>query len=166
MPTIALMNGHAFAGGLFLALHHDYRFQNPSKGFLCLNEVHFGAMLPSPMAGIVKAKVSNAATVRSLITEGKRFNAQEALAQGITDGTGGLDEVLKFIQDRSLTKLGQMNVYGALKEDTYREALHLLDSHESNDRWRAGLEDSKAIMAEERARRVEAWGASNGKPKI
>lgn len=166
MPTIALMNGHAFAGGLFLALHHDYRFQNPSKGFLCLNEVHFGAMLPAPMAGIVKTKVSNVAAVRSLITEGKRFNAQEALAQGITDGTGGLDEVLKFIEERSLTKLGQTGVYGALKEQTYREQLYLLDHHAESDSWRAELEDAKEKMAEERTKRVEAWSANNGKSKI
>ena len=33
MPTIALLNGHAFAGGLMLAMHHDYRIMNPSKGF-------------------------------------------------------------------------------------------------------------------------------------
>lgn len=34
MPTVALLNGHTFAGGLILAMHHDYRIQNPTKGFL------------------------------------------------------------------------------------------------------------------------------------
>lgn len=42
MPTVALMNGHAFAGGLMLAMYHDYRVFNPSRGFLCLNELDFG----------------------------------------------------------------------------------------------------------------------------
>lgn len=42
MPTIALMNGHAFAGGLMLAMYHDYRVFNPARGFLCLNELDFG----------------------------------------------------------------------------------------------------------------------------
>ncbi|KAK3067781.1 hypothetical protein LTR53_015142, partial [Teratosphaeriaceae sp. CCFEE 6253] len=32
MPTIALLNGHAFAGALMLAMMHDYRMMNPHKG--------------------------------------------------------------------------------------------------------------------------------------
>ncbi|RMZ86378.1 hypothetical protein DV736_g6399, partial [Chaetothyriales sp. CBS 134916] len=36
MPTIALINGHAFAGGLMTAMMHDYRIMNPHKGFLCI----------------------------------------------------------------------------------------------------------------------------------
>ena len=48
MPTIALMNGHAFAAGLMLAMFHDYRVMNPHRGFVCLNELEFGAHLPAP----------------------------------------------------------------------------------------------------------------------
>ena len=36
MPTVALINGHAFAGGLMTAMMHDYRIMNPQKGFVCL----------------------------------------------------------------------------------------------------------------------------------
>ncbi|KZZ97331.1 Crotonase, core [Moelleriella libera RCEF 2490] len=38
MPTVALLNGHTFAGGLMLAQTHDYRLAPSPKGFLCLNE--------------------------------------------------------------------------------------------------------------------------------
>ena len=48
MPTIALINGHAFAGGLMLAMFHDYRVMNPHRGYLCLNELDFGAPLRPP----------------------------------------------------------------------------------------------------------------------
>lgn len=37
MPTVALLNGHAFAGGLIVAMHHDYRIMNPSKGYCCMS---------------------------------------------------------------------------------------------------------------------------------
>ena len=37
MPTVALMNGHTFAGGLIIAMHHDYRIMNPSKGYACMS---------------------------------------------------------------------------------------------------------------------------------
>lgn len=163
MPTIALMNGHAFAGGFFTALHHDYRIQNPAKGFLCLNEVHFGAIIPSPMVGIVKAKVGNRAAVRELLTEGKRFNAKEALELGMTDATGGLEETLAFIKSRSLADLGQTGVYGAIKEDTYREQLAVLDSPKANAEWRENVEQKKAELNEIREKRVAQWSAARSK---
>lgn len=50
MPTVAWMNGHAFAGGLMLAMHHDYRVMNAERGFACLNELEFGAPLKSPVS--------------------------------------------------------------------------------------------------------------------
>ena len=166
MPTIALMNGHAYAGGIFAALHHDYRIQNPSKGFLCMNEIHFGAVIPTPLVSIVKTKVGDRAVVRDLLTEGKRFNAQEALAKGIIDATGGLEETLEFIKSRNLTKMGQTGVYGAIKEETYREQLAYLDLSKENAEWRETVEQKKVELAERRAEKVKQWRASQGKAKI
>ncbi len=51
-PTVAVVNGHAFAAGLMLAMHHDYRVMNPERGFACLNELDFGAPLRPPMSAI------------------------------------------------------------------------------------------------------------------
>ena len=39
VPTIAALNGHAFAAGMMLALAHDYRVMRDDRGFLCLPEV-------------------------------------------------------------------------------------------------------------------------------
>ena len=57
MPTIALINGHAFAGALMLAMHHDYRIMNPHKGYLCLNEVELGVPLRPPMSSVFRQKL-------------------------------------------------------------------------------------------------------------
>src|SRR5690606_17934054 len=77
MPTVALINGHAFAGGLMLSMFHDYRIMNGDRGYVCLNEVDFGALLKAPMSSIFREKVTPT-TYRSLVLEGKRFTAKEA----------------------------------------------------------------------------------------
>ena len=45
MPTVALLNGHAFAGGFITAMMHDYRIMNPhvrrTQGKLALPPVSF-----------------------------------------------------------------------------------------------------------------------------
>lgn len=75
MPTIALLNGHCFAGALMLAMHHDYRIMNPHRGYLCLNEVELGVPLQPAMSSIFRQKVSPQ-TYRTLVLEAKRYKVR------------------------------------------------------------------------------------------
>lgn len=59
MPTVAVLNGHAFAGGFMLAMHHDYRVFAGDRGYMCINELEFGAPLLPPMSGICKLPFPN-----------------------------------------------------------------------------------------------------------
>ncbi|KAI0205165.1 putative carnitinyl-CoA dehydratase [Astrocystis sublimbata] len=127
MPTVAMINGHAFAGGLFLAMHHDYRvFTGSGRGFACVNELEFGAPLPPPLSGIVRIKTAPH-VYRSLVLEAKRFNAKAALEAGIVDAVGELDAVLKLIEERALVTKGTKSSYGWLKQEMYKESVALLD---------------------------------------
>lgn len=72
MPTVALINGHGFAGGFLVAMMHDYRIMNPHKGYLCMNERDLGMRLPSAMTSIFRQKVSPQ-TFRKTILEAHRF---------------------------------------------------------------------------------------------
>jgi enoyl-CoA hydratase/carnithine racemase len=72
MPTVALLNGHTFAGGLMVAMMHDYRIMNPHRGYLCLNELELGMGLRPPMCSVFREKVG-AGTFRRLILEAVRF---------------------------------------------------------------------------------------------
>ena len=42
VPTMAVINGHAYAGGLILALAHDFRIMKQNSGVLCLSEINIG----------------------------------------------------------------------------------------------------------------------------
>ncbi|KAI1611829.1 enoyl-CoA hydratase/isomerase [Exophiala viscosa] len=126
MPTVALMNGHAFAGGLMTAMMHDYRIMNPHKGFVCLNELDFGAALQPAMASVFRVKL-NMTTFRNMVLESKRYTALEALKEGIIDGVGSVDETLAFVGEMKLTQKAQGKSYGKIKEELYREVVKDLD---------------------------------------
>ncbi len=127
MPTIALVNGHTFAAGFMLAMHHDYRVFSGSKGFLCINEVEFGAPLLPPMAGIFRIKFSPGA-YRATALEAKRWDAKSALEEGILDRLDGMEGVMAMIKEKALVKKGDTGVYGIIKEEMYREQVALLDA--------------------------------------
>lgn len=142
-----------------LAMYHDYRVQNPSRGFLCLNEIQLGVPLQPPMTSIFREKVASLSTLRSLILEGKRFTGPEALSAGLVDALGGLDEAVRLVQDRKLHALAQSPAYSALKEGLYRQTLAVLDDEAGNQAWRDGMERVKEAYSEEALRRVKRWEA-------
>jgi len=149
MPTVALVNGHAFAGGLMTAMMHDYRIMNPHKGFLCLNELDFGAALRPPMASVFRVKLSMT-TFRNMVLESRRYAAREALKEGIIDGVGGIDETLAFIGERKLTQKAAGTSYGSIKEELYREVIKDLDESADGasgdqDRNRRDLDAKKRV---------------------
>ncbi|KAH8896867.1 enoyl-CoA hydratase/isomerase [Thozetella sp. PMI_491] len=175
MPTVALVNGHAFAGGIMLAMHHDYRVFNDAKGYLCVNELQFGAPIPPPLTNIFKTKVSGQA-YRKLVLEAHRFGAKEALEAGIVDEVGDLNAALVFIkrlglQDKASAPLFLQaskdvgSSYGLLKEEMYRDQIVLLDSTTA-DTWK--LEETLVAESKRRARvkkRVQEWESSNENDK-
>ncbi|KAK6083167.1 enoyl-CoA hydratase/isomerase family protein [Seiridium cupressi] len=127
MPTIALLNGHAFAGGFMLAMHHDYRVFSGERGYMCINELEFGAPLLPPMSGIFRAKL-RADAYRTTVLEAKRWDAKSALEAGIIDRADGLEGVQQLVKERGLTTKGKTGIYGLLKAEMYREQVALLEA--------------------------------------
>ena len=169
MPTVALLNGHSFAGGFMTAMMHDYRVQNPHRGFLCLNELQFGAPLRPPMASIFRQKVLRPDTYRAMVLESKKFNALEAFKEGIVDCLGGWEETLAFVQEMQLTGKAESGIYGKMKEEMWRETISYLDAGavELEDiRARDRIRDGRR---EEAIRAIAAWEeatTSNGTSKL
>lgn len=156
MPTIALVNGHAFAGGFMLAMYHDYRVQNPSRGFLCINELDFGVALQTPMMAIFREKLTTA-TCRDVVLGAKRWGGPEALEKGIVDALGGMDETVKLIRERGLQTKAATGIYGTMKEELYRGTLAFLDNDKANLAWRDQVDENKDRLVEESKRAVDAW---------
>ena len=159
MPTIALVNGHAFAGGFMVAMYHDYRIFNPSRGFLCLNELDLGMPLQPPMSSIFRQKITAHHVYRSLLLEAKRFGAKEALEGGLVDALGTLEEVMKFVADRKLVEKGKTGVYGLLKREMYRETLQYIEGYEG-EKYNADLMKRDDIRKKEGKMRVSEWEKS------
>lgn len=166
MPTIALLNGHAFAGGFFVALFHDYRIQNPDRGFCCANEIDIGMAIPTALLSIIKEKVTSSQDFRSVVLEGKRFNGKEALKVGLVDGLGGLQEAIAFAEERKLATKANTGPWGMMKEDMYRQTLTFLRDPKGTDEWRQKIEETKDKAEQVRASRVEDWEKHNKAAKL
>lgn len=167
MPTVAWMNGHAFAGGLMLAMHHDYRVMSADRGFCCLNELEFGAPLKPQMSAIFRVKVPSPHVYREMVLEARRYGGRDALAAGLVDAvttttSGGGDggawpDVLALVEARKLTGKGKTGVYGLLKMEMYRECLDLLENGPREDRKDEAWFKAEDERCEKGRREVEAW---------
>lgn len=103
VPTVAALNGHAFAGGGMMALAHDFRVMRSDRGYFCLPEVDISIPFTVPLAELVRYKLPPAVAHRAMIT-GKRFTAEESLASGIVDEVAPEASVL----ERALALAGSL----------------------------------------------------------
>jgi len=165
MPTIALINGHCFGAGVFLAIAHDYRIQNPSKGFLCLPEIDLGAVIPSPFQQMFKQKLPSPAVFRLMALEGKRIPGKDAFEMGIVDGLGGLEDVLRLVEIKKLVAKTETGVWGSLKEDMYHETLTMMgeEGFHGSLTWREELEKQNFEEKESALNKIEKFERSQAK---
>jgi len=106
-PTVAAINGHAFAGGAFLALSLDYRLMREDRGWICISEVDAGVPIPASMMDILHAKLLPA-IARDAVLTGKRYTADEAMLAGFVDS--------KATSETLMSKAGELATALATKE--------------------------------------------------
>jgi enoyl-CoA hydratase len=83
-PTVAMMNGHAIAGGLILVLACDYRLGVDGEYKVGLNEVAIGASYPKVAFEIVRLRLTHQRAAELLL--GAALSpASQALRLGIVD---------------------------------------------------------------------------------
>lgn len=128
VPTVAAINGHAFAAGAILALAHDYRVMRADRGFFCLSEIDLGLPLPPGMLALVQAKLDRV-VCRDLILTGRRTSGQEAAAMRIVDAAMAAADVLPEAVARAAALAEKDRAtFGAMKRAMYRTTLQLLEA--------------------------------------
>jgi len=83
-PTVAMLGGHATAGGLVLVLACDYRLGLDADYRVGLNEVAIGASFPKIAFEIVRLRVTHARASEMLLGAAL-YPASQALRLGIVD---------------------------------------------------------------------------------
>ena len=81
-PTITMLNGHAIAGGLVLALACDYRLGLDADYRIGLNEVAIGAAFPKIAFETVRLRLDHA-QASELLLRAEIYPASEALRLGV-----------------------------------------------------------------------------------
>ncbi|KAF9400144.1 hypothetical protein BGZ94_005538 [Podila epigama] len=124
LPTIACINGHAFAGGCLMAMAHDYRVMRSDRGFMCMNEIDLPAPLPAGMSALLRYKM-HPHVYRSVVLEARRYSGKDALANNLVDaiaeGVEATFETAKKVAAKIAPKAKSGSIYGMIKEDMYPE---------------------------------------------
>jgi enoyl-CoA hydratase/carnithine racemase len=128
MPTVAAINGHAFAAGAMLALAHDFRVMRADRGFFCLPEVDINIPIAPGMMALIKSRLLPNVFNYSILT-GARVGGIDAKELGIVDEAVPADQVLPraIALATSLANKGR-DIFRTLKRSMYAEAIALLES--------------------------------------
>lgn len=125
VPTAALINGHAFGGGAFLALSCDFRVMRPDKGWLCWPETAIGLRFGDPLLKIARTKIPPGFVQREALLFAKRLTGAEAkrleLVDEVVEESMMADSVKKLIR-AALGRNGiDRKALHAMKKDIYAQ---------------------------------------------
>jgi enoyl-CoA hydratase/carnithine racemase len=126
VPTVAAINGHAFAAGAMLALAFDQAVMREDRGFFCLPEADLGLPFTPGMNALITARLSPPVAHQAMVT-GHRYGGPDALAAGIVSEVAGEDQVLERAVSRAEALAGKpREALAAIKRGLYGPALDLL----------------------------------------
>ena len=132
VPTVAALNGHAFAAGGMLAMAHDFRVMRADRGFFCLPEIDMAMKQPLErgMYALLGAKLPAPVLHEALVT-GRRFGGLDAAANGVVTEAAAESEVLPRAIELARGLCGKdRETLAALRRGLYADALGVLERHD------------------------------------
>ncbi|KAK3085597.1 hypothetical protein FSP39_005925 [Pinctada imbricata] len=109
IPTVCAINGHAFAGGAFLALCHDYRIMRSDKGWISWNETLIQYRIPESLKEVITTKIDSRA-IRESVIYAKRITGPEAVSLGIIDCVTSPDKLISEAKSLGFGAIGKNNI--------------------------------------------------------
>jgi enoyl-CoA hydratase/carnithine racemase len=129
LPVIAAVNGHAFGGGLEIALCCDFIYASRAARF-ALPEVRLGIM---PGGGGTQnlARAAGERRAKELVLSGRQFTAEEGLAWGIFNRACEAGTVLNeaFETAKAIAENAPLSVRQAKKSIRYGSQTDLLTGY-------------------------------------
>ncbi|GAA4535338.1 enoyl-CoA hydratase-related protein [Amycolatopsis samaneae] len=123
VPTVAAINGHAFAAGAMLATAHDFRVMRADRGYFCFPEVDISIPFTPAMSALIQSKLTPAAAIASMTT-GRRFGGSEAVELGLVDATAEAAAVVEHAAERVRGLVGKdRGTLAAIKSTMFATAL-------------------------------------------
>ncbi len=132
VPTVAAIQGHAFAAGAMLTLAHDWRVMRADRGFWCLPEADIHIPFTPGMSALIQSKLTPATATASMLTA-RRYGGDDALAAGIVDAAVPEGEVLGQAVAIAAEQAGKDGgTIGTIKSRMYAAELEVLGDREAN----------------------------------
>ncbi|BFZ19750.1 hypothetical protein BsWGS_22789 [Bradybaena similaris] len=143
LPTLAALNGHAYAGGALFAFAHDLRTFRQDKGWLCLNEVFIERRFSIFHLSFLRIKIGYGKNLSDALVLGRRFTAQEAFNAGLVHAIPTenclIAESLRLLKTFHGKSGYPRQSLANMKEDVYKDCLAAFEE----DQWRLGNVGSK-----------------------
>jgi enoyl-CoA hydratase/carnithine racemase len=126
VPTVAAINGHAFAAGAMLALSVDLAVMRGDRGYFCLPEADLGIPFTPGMNALLTARLSPHVAHRAMVTA-HRYTGPEALESGIIAELATEEEVVDRAVSLAAALAGKPRQgLGAIKRGIYASAIDTL----------------------------------------
>lgn len=126
VPTVAAVQGHAFAAGAMLAVAHDRMLMRADRGYWCVPEVDLGLPFTPGMSALLQARMSPP-TAHEAMTTGRRYTGPEAVGAGIAASVHDLGELVDAAVAWAATQAGRAGpTLAAIKQRMYAPALRAL----------------------------------------
>src|SRR5690606_12135287 len=139
-PTIAVVNGHAVAGGAILAMAADHRLAADSLAsgkpyVIGLREAALGISLPAIAATITEEALGRAGSSLEVVLTGSLYTPAEALALGIVHRTVPAAELIAQAENAGARYAQATGRAAAILKRRWRGALWSEPSRGADEAW-------------------------------